>query len=242
MTYQTSIRRAFLPAAGLGTRMRPITDSRPKALVEVAGKSLLDHALDRLSAVGVSDVVVNVHHFADMVEEHLANRKHPRIVISDERDELLETGGGLVKAMPLLGDEPFFVMNADTLWIDGVRPNLARLAEAFDPARMDALLLLASSVGSIGYTGRGDFRVDTLGRLTRRPERDLAPFVYAGAAVISPALMAEAPRGAFSLNRMFDRAIEAERLFGLRLEGIWMHVGTPDAITAAEASIALSVA
>lgn len=242
MSRPPAIIRAFVPAAGLGTRMRPITDSRPKALVEVAGRTLLDHALDRLSAAGVAEAVVNVHHFADMVEAHLSGRRHPRIAISDERAELLETGGGLVKALPLLGSEPFFVVNADTLWIDGVRSNLTRLAEAFDPARMDALLLLASSVGSVGYNGRGDFRVDPLGHLTRRPERDLAPFVYAGAAVVSPALLADAPQGAFSLNRLFDRAIDAQRLHGLRLEGQWMHVGTPEAIAEAEASIARNAA
>jgi MurNAc alpha-1-phosphate uridylyltransferase len=242
MTAKTPIRRAFVPAAGLGTRMHPITETRPKALVEVAGRTLLDHALDRLSAAGVEEAVVNVHHFADMVEAHLAGRQHPKIVISDERDSLLETGGGLVKALPLLGDKPFFVVNADTMWLDSVRSNLVRLAEAFDPVKMDGLLLLASSVGSIGYAGRGDFRLDPLGRLLRRPERDLAPFVYAGAAVISPALLKDAPAGAFSLNKLFDRAIEAERLHGMRLEGMWMHVGTPDAIAEAEDSIARSAA
>jgi MurNAc alpha-1-phosphate uridylyltransferase len=242
MTAKTPIRRAFVPAAGLGTRMHPITETCPKALVEVAGRTLLDHALDRLSAAGVEEAVVNVHHFADMVEAHLAGRQHPKIVISDERDSLLETGGGLVKALPLLGEKPFFVVNADTMWLDSVRSNLVRLAEAFDPVKMDGLLLLASSVGSIGYAGRGDFRLDPLGRLLRRPERDLAPFVYAGAAVISPALLEDAPAGAFSLNKLFDRAIEAERLHGMRLEGMWMHVGTPDAIAEAEDSIARSAA
>lgn len=242
MTKLSAIRRAFVPAAGLGTRMHPITQTRPKALVEVAGRTLLDHALDRLAAAGVTEVVVNVHHFADMVEAHLKSRTHPKIIISDERDELLETGGGLVKALPQLGDEPFFVVNADTMWLDSVRSNLVRLAEAFDPSKMDGLLLLASSVGSIGYTGRGDFRLDTLGRLVRRPERDLVPFVYAGAAVVSPALLRGAPQGPFSLNRQFDQSIEQERLHGLRLEGVWMHVGTPDAIIEAEESIARSAA
>lgn len=242
MTKPSAIRRAFVPAAGLGTRMHPITQTRPKALVEVAGRTLLDHALDRLAAAGVTEIVVNVHHFADMVEDHLKGRKGPKIIISDERDALLETGGGLVKALPHLGDEPFFVVNADTMWVDSVRSNLVRMAEAFDPERMDGLLLLASSVGSIGYTGRGDFRLDTLGRLVRRPERDLVPFVYAGAAVISPALLRDAPKGAFSLNKLFDQSIEQERLHGIRLEGVWMHVGTPDAITEAEESIARSAA
>lgn len=236
----TAIRHAMIAAAGLGTRMRPITNDRPKAMVEVCGRTLLDHALDRLLAAGITQAVVNVHHFADVVERHLRQRTDIAITISDERDELLETGGGVVKALPFFGDGPFIVMNADTLWIEGVRPNLARMMDVFDPAAMDGLLLLASSVGSIGYDGRGDFRLDPGGRLTRRPEREVTPFVYAGACILKPELFADAPRGPFSLNRVFDAAIGRERLFGLRMEGLWLHVGTPGAITAAEQAIALS--
>jgi MurNAc alpha-1-phosphate uridylyltransferase len=229
-------------AAGLGKRMRPHSDTLPKPLVHVAGKPLIDHALDRLAEAGIARAVVNLHYRAEQIERHLAGRTRPRILISDERAQLLETGGGIVKALPLLGDAPFIAINSDTLWIDGVKPNLVRLAEAFEATRMDALLLLAPTTSSIGYTGRGDFRMTAGGQLVRRAERDMAPFVYAGAAVLAPALFADAPRGAFSLTQLFDRAAEAKRLFGLRLEGVWMHVGTPEAIVEAEAALAASVA
>jgi MurNAc alpha-1-phosphate uridylyltransferase len=229
-------------AAGRGERMRPITEHTPKPLVEVGDKALIDHVLDKLAAAGVEQAVVNVHHLADKLEKHVAARKAPRIVISDERTELLETGGGLVKALSLLGNAPFFAVNSDTLWIDGVKSNLTRLAEGFDPARMDALLLLAPTATSIGYAGRGDFSMSPDGRLIRRPERQVVPFVYAGAAVLAPALFKDAPKGPFSLTKLFYRAAEAERLFGLRLDGLWMHVGTPDAIDEAEAAILESVA
>jgi MurNAc alpha-1-phosphate uridylyltransferase len=228
-------------AAGLGTRMQPLTDTLPKPLVKVAGQALLDHVLDRLANAGVETAVVNVHHMADQIENHLKGRTRPRIEISDERGELLDTGGGVVKALKLLGTAPFLHMNSDTLWIEGVTPNLSRLAAGFDKARMDILLLLASTTASIGYEGRGDFVMAPDGRLARRAERQVAPFVYAGAAMLSPAPFADAPQGRFSLNMMFDRAIEAGRLYGLRLEGTWMHVGTPAAIEAAEAAISESV-
>jgi N-acetyl-alpha-D-muramate 1-phosphate uridylyltransferase len=235
-------RRAMVLAAGLGTRMRPLTDVKPKPLVEVGGKALIDHVLDRLATAGVAEAIVNVHHFADQIERHLAGRRAPKVTISDERGVLLDTGGGIVKALPLLGQSPFFLVNSDTIWIDGVQENLAGLAATFDPDHMDALLLVAPTAGSIGYAGRGDFSMTPEGRLQRRGERDVAPFVYAGTAIMAPALFADAPTGAFSLNRLFDKAIEAERLYGLRLEGTWMHVGTPDAIKAAEAAILASVA
>ena len=233
-------RRAMVLAAGFGQRMRPLTDSRPKPLVEVAGKALLDHVLDRLADAGVEQAIVNVHYLGDQIVAHTAARKRPAIVISDERDALLDTGGGVVKAMPLLGDEPFYHINSDTIWIDGVTPNLTRLAERFDAAAMDALLLLAPTAGSIGYAGRGDFLMAADGRLGPRAERDIAPFVYAGAAILSPRLFDGAPAGAFSLTRLFNRAIDQGRLYGLRLEGLWMHVGTPDAIGQAEKAIAES--
>jgi MurNAc alpha-1-phosphate uridylyltransferase len=229
-------------AAGHGVRMRPLTDRIPKPLIKVGGKALIDHVLDRLAAAGVEEAVVNVHHLADQIEDHLAGRRAPQIHISDERAQLLDTGGGVVKALPLLGEAPFFHVNSDTIWIDGVKPNLERLAEAFDPARMDALLLLAPSAGSVGYAGRGDFAMSPDGNLTRRGEREVVPFVYAGAAILAPTLFAEAPVGPFSLTRLFDRAHEAGRLHGLRLEGIWMHVGTPDAIALAEAALAAHAA
>jgi N-acetyl-alpha-D-muramate 1-phosphate uridylyltransferase len=230
--------RAIVLAAGLGTRMRPYNGHIPKPLVEIGGKSLIDYSLDRLADAGVESVVVNVHHLADILEKHLAPRQRPHIEISDERGELLGTGGGIAKALPKLGDAPFFLVNSDTVWLDGVRPNFTRMAEAFDPRTMDAMLLLAPTTNSIGYAGRGDFAMLPDGRLRRRKESEVVPFVYAGAAVLSPELFADAPKGAFALTVLFDRAAERDRLFGLRLEGVWMHVGTPEAVAAAEAALA----
>jgi MurNAc alpha-1-phosphate uridylyltransferase len=238
----TAPRNAMVLAAGLGERMRPLTDRMPKPLVPVAGKPLIDHVLDRLAAAGVERAVVNVHYHADMIECHLEGRTKPQIVISDEREKLLNTGGGVVKALSAIGREPFFHVNSDTIWIDSVKPNLERLAEAFDPSTMDALLLLALVSTSIGYPGRGDFTIAPDGRLTRRGERDIAPFVYAGAAILRPELFKGAPDGAFSLTTLFQRAEAAGRLHGLRLEGVWMHVGTPEAIKDAEAAITASAA
>jgi MurNAc alpha-1-phosphate uridylyltransferase len=215
-------------SAGLGTRMRPLTEKMPKPLVEVGGKALIDHVLDRLAESDVERAVVNVHHFAEQIERHVAARTKPKIVISDERGLLLGTGGAVVKALPELGPAPFFHINSDSIWIDGVEPNLAQLAETFDPASMDALLLLAPTTGSIGYAGRGDFGMAADGRLRRRAEREVAPFVFAGAAILSSALFKGAPQGEFPLT--------------LRLEGLWMHVGTPDAIALAEKAIRASTA
>jgi MurNAc alpha-1-phosphate uridylyltransferase len=237
---KTTPNTAMVLAAGYGERMRPLTDKKPKPLVEVAGKPLIEHVLDKLAIAGVETAVVNVHYLADMIEKKLAGRKKPRIVFSDERKLLLNTGGGIVKALPLLGSGPFYLVNSDSLWIDGVRGNLTRLAEHFDPARMDALLLLAPSTDSIGYAGRGDFTMTSDGRLRARAEREVVPFIYAGVAILSPSLFKDAPDGAFSLTKLFDRASEAERLCGLRIDGMWMHVGTPDAIALAEDAILAS--
>ena len=237
----TTPRTAMVLAAGLGERMRPLTDKMPKPLVPVAGKPLIDHVLDRLAAAGIERAVVNVHYLADMIERHLKGRTKPQIVISDERDKLLNTGGGVVKALHAIGSDPFIHVNSDTIWIDGVKPNLERLTETFDPATMDALLLLAPVASSIGYPGRGDFTMRPDGRLTRRPDRTIAPFVYAGAAVLRPALFKDAPAGAFSLTDLFRRAEDSGRLHGMRLEGVWMHVGTPEAIAEAEAAIKASI-
>ena len=238
-THQTP-RCAMVLSAGLGTRMRPLTEKMPKPLVEVGSKALIDHVLDRLAESGVERAVVNVHHFAEQIERHLAARIKPKIVISDERGLLLGTGGAVVKALPELGNAPFFHVNSDSIWIDSVKPNLARLAETFDAVAMDALLLLAPTTGSIGYAGRGDFGMAPDGRLHRRTESEVAPFVFAGAAILSPALFADAPQREFPLTLLFDRAAEQGRLFGLRLEGLWMHVGTPDAIALAEKAIRAS--
>ena len=234
--------KAMVLAAGLGLRMRPLTDRMPKPLVPVAGRPLLDHVLDKLGHAGVTEAVVNVHYLGEQIIQHVASRKRPHVIISDERKEVLGTGGGVVKALPLLGDAPFYHVNSDTLWIDGVRSNLLRLAETFDPARMDILLLMAPTASSIGYGGRGDYTMLPDGALRKRKEHQVVPFVYAGAAIMSPSLFDGAPTGEFSLTKMFDRANEQERLFGLRLDGVWMHVGTPEAVHDAEEAFLESVA
>jgi N-acetyl-alpha-D-muramate 1-phosphate uridylyltransferase len=198
--------------------------------------------LDRLADAGVTEAVVNVHYLPDQIIAHTAGRAHPRVIISDERDQVLGTGGGVVKALPLLGHEPFFHVNSDTMWIEGVRSNLGRLAEAFDSERMDILLLMAPTASSIGYSGRGDYSMLSDGTLRKRREHQVVPFVYAGAAIISPSIFDGAPEGEFSLVRMFDKANEQDRLFGLRLDGVWMHVGTPDAVAAAEEALLESAA
>ena len=235
-------RKAMVLAAGLGRRMRPLTERMPKPLVRVAGRPLLDHVLDKLAAAGVSEAVVNVHYLPDQIIDHVAARKSPRVIISDERNQVLGTGGGVVKALPILGSEPFFHVNSDTMWIDGVQSNLKRLEEAFDPARMDILLLMAPTANSIGYGGRGDYGMLPDGALRKRRELQVVPFVYAGAAIMSPSIFKDAPKGEFSLTKLFDAANEQERLFGLRLDGVWMHVGTPDAVNAAEEAFLESVA
>jgi len=248
MNASSSVRSAVRPhtamvlAAGFGVRMRPITDRIPKPLVSVGGKPLLDHVLDKLAEAGVNTAVVNVHHLADQIIGHVATRARPEVTISDEREKILGTGGAVVNALPLLGSDPFFHLNADTMWIDGVRPNLARLAETFDPATMDILLLMAPTTASIGYKGAGDYAMAADGALKKKREGQIVPFVYAGAAIMRPELFADAPQGAFELPIYFNKAEENGRLFGLRLEGVWMHVGTPDAIAAAERAILASVA
>jgi N-acetyl-alpha-D-muramate 1-phosphate uridylyltransferase len=224
---------AMVLAAGLGQRMRPITDTLPKPLVAIGGKTMLDHALDRLAEAGVRQAVVNVHHLAERIETHLASRRMPAITISDERTELLETGGGVAKALPLLGDAPFFHLNSDSLWIERGVSNLNRMAAAFLPESMDALLLLADRALSLGYDGAGDFHVAEDGALTRRRAGDTTPHIYAGVAILKPSLFVDVPAGKWSLNLVFDRLITRRRLFGLPLVGEWLHVGTPEAIAPA---------
>ncbi len=221
---------AMVLAAGLGTRLRPLTRNRPKALIEVAGKALIDHALDRLAKAGVRRAVVNLHHLGDQVRSHLAQRRAPEIVFSDESAALLDTGGGIAKALPLLGAAPFLAVNCDALWLDGARDTLTLLARHWDGARMDALLLLQPSVTAIGYDGRGDYHMEPDGVLRRRRELEIAPFVFAGAQMLSPALFSDPPPAPFSVNRLYDRAQAAGRLYGQRHEGLWAHVGRPDAI------------
>lgn len=225
---------AMVLAAGLGKRMRPLTDVVPKPLVRLKGKPLIDHVLDRLAAGGITRAVVNVHYLPDLIEAHVAKRTVPSMVISNERDALLDTGGGVVRALPLLGNEPFLIHNSDSVWIDGVGSNIARLIAAFDPDRMDSLMLLANGATSLGYEGRGDFCMDSDGVLLRRDEQRESPFVFTGVSIAHPRLFEDAPSGAFSLNQLWDRAIDKKRLYGLRLDGVWMHVGTPQSVEEAE--------
>lgn len=229
--------KAMVLAAGLGKRMRPITDRIPKPLVEIAGRSLLDRGLDRLAEAGVETAVVNVHHLGDQIVRHAATRAAPRIVISDERDGLLDSGGGVVKALPLLGAEPFFVLNADTFWIDRNERDLDRLKLAWDAARMDILLMLADPNDATGHSGGTDFLLGADGRLARA-KGAADGLVYAGAFIVQPQIFAGARAEPHSLNLYFDRAIRAGRLFGQRMSGAWITVGTPDAITLAEARLA----
>jgi MurNAc alpha-1-phosphate uridylyltransferase len=228
---------AMVLAAGLGTRMRQLSKAVPKPLVHVEGRALIDHVLDRLAHAGVAQAAVNVHHFADLLEASLKMRTRPRIAISDERKQLLGTGGGIAKALPLLGNAPFLLINSDSLWIEPTTNNLVRLAKFFDRQRMDAALLLTGVAEAHGYDGRGDYSLGSDGRLARRGERGPAPLVYIGVALLSPSLFDGAPRGAFALGTLFDRAEKAGRLMGIKLEGTFLHVGTPEAVQDAEAAI-----
>lgn len=231
---KSPVTTAMVLAAGMGTRMRPLTDSIPKPLVPLKGSPLIDHVLDRLTIAGITKAIVNVHHHADALEAHLKGRKRPAITISDERGMLLDTGGGVVRALPLLGDKPFLIHNSDSVWIEGVGSNIARLIAGWDPEKMDSLMLLANAVTSLGYDGRGDFMMDAEGVLSRRPEQKDAPFVFTGVSIAHPRMLEGAPEGKFSLNTLWDRAIERRRLYGMRLDGAWMHVGTPEALAEAE--------
>ncbi|MGE0724396.1 MAG: nucleotidyltransferase family protein [Alphaproteobacteria bacterium] len=228
-----TIARAMVLAAGFGRRLRPITETMPKPLVRVAGAPLIDHILDRLAEAGVAEAVVNIHHHADRLAAHLDGRPAPRITLSHE-ESLLETGGGVRKALPILGGEPFFVVNGDVLWRDGKRAALDRLARAWDPARMDALLLLQRTVTAVGYDGPGDFMLDSGGQV-RRPEfGEIPPYLYGGIHILDPRLFAGAPEGPFSLNRLFDATAAAGRLAGIVHDGEWYHVGTPAALAETE--------
>jgi len=229
---------AFVLAAGLGTRMRPLTDHVPKPLVKLGGRALIDHVLDRIATAGIRRAVVNVHYLADAIEQHLAIRQMPRIVISDERAALLDTGGGTKHALALIGAGPFLIHNSDSVWIEGQRDNIGALLDAWDETRMDSLMLLAERSLSLGYEGRGDFVRQDGGQLARRrPDRD-SDLVFAGVSIAHPRLFEASPEGAFSLNLLWDRAIAAGRLHGLCLDGQWMHVGSPASLAAAERLLA----
>jgi MurNAc alpha-1-phosphate uridylyltransferase len=226
---------AMVLAAGLGKRMRPLTATRPKPLIEVAGKPLIDHALDRLGAAGVAKAVVNVHYLGDAIEAHLARRSDIAVTISDERAKLLETGGGLAKALPLIDADPFLVVNSDNLWIDGPVDTLKLLASFWDDARMDALLLLVPLARAYCHHGRGDFHMRATGEIRRRKPNGVAPFVYTGIQMVSKRLFAgDLPEGAFSTNILWDRAIAAGRAFGAVHQGLWFDVGQPRSIAEAE--------
>ncbi|HRY05153.1 MAG TPA: nucleotidyltransferase family protein [Beijerinckiaceae bacterium] len=225
-------------AAGLGTRMRPITNHIPKPLVEIGGRTMLDHMLDRLAEGGVTRAIVNVHHLADQIETHLKGRTRPEIVISDEREKLLDQGGGIRKALPLIGDADFFICNTDAVWLEGPHSTIAAMREAWRPAEMDILLLVAATSGSVGVDWPGDFHMAPGGRLTRRAEREVSAFVYAGVGIMRASLFADAQEDVFRLAPYFFRAAEAGRLHGLRLNGQWLHVGTPEAVEEAERAYA----
>ena len=221
---------AMVLAAGLGQRMRPLTLTRPKPLVEVSGKALIDYGFDSLRRAGVETAVVNVHYLADQIEAWARQQPAPRIIISDERDQILDTGGGVAKALPLLGTDPFFVLNSDSFWVDDDEPALDRLRAAWDDATMDCLLLLSPLERTVGYDGAGDFVRGDDGRLMRRADSGETPLAYIGGYLVSPRLFAGAPQGSFSMNTLWNRAIARGRLFGLEHLGRWLHVGTPDAI------------
>ena len=227
---------AMILAAGLGKRMRPLTASQPKPLVRVAGKALIDHALDRLREAGVARAVVNVHYLADALEAHVLARAAPKVTVSDERGQLLETGGGMIKALPLLPD-PFFALNADNIWLDGPKSAFHDLSRRWDPASMDALLLVVPHARAMNFAGPGDFHMDPLGRLTRRRAGRIAPFIFTGIQLVSHRLLRDAPEGPFSTNILWNRAMEEGRLYGLSFTGQWFEVGTPQMIRPTEEAL-----
>ncbi len=228
-----AINRAMILAAGLGTRMQSLTAQRPKPLVEVGGTALIDHVLARAVQAGIAHVVVNLHYFADMLQSHLERKSTPQISFSDERSGLLDTGGGVKKALPLLGDSAFFILNTDSIWLEEQPPNLIRLRQAWDGSRMDCLLLLAARRGALGYDGPGDFHLAASGRVRRRDSGEVADYAHTGICIIHPRLFQDSPETPFSLNLLWDRAMHAGRLFALPMQGRWMHVGTPDAVARA---------
>lgn len=225
---------AMVLAAGLGTRMRPLTLTTPKPLVRVAGQPLLTHVLHPLLGAALSRIVINAHHLADQMQAYVEALANPSVVVSDESETLLDSGGGIKKALPLLGSDPFYVLNADSFWVDGTEPNVQRLAKHWNPARMDILLLLATRDQSSGYEGAGDFTMTLDGCLNFRGDAPAAPYIYAGCGILKPDLFAHTPDGPFSLSMLFRQAASQNRLCGLVLDGAWMHVGTVAAITETE--------
>ncbi len=224
-------------AAGLGRRMRPLTDTVPKPLVRLGDRALIDHVLDRVAMAGVPRAVVNVHYKAGMLQNYLALRGPPAITISSEREKLLDTGGGTKRALPLLGPGSFLVLNSDSVWIEAADQNLTRLFEAWDGDQMDCLLMLALASSAIGYSGRGDFSHSSDGRIRRRRSDESVPFVYTGVQIVHPRLFAEAPDGAFSFNTLWNRAMLQGRAYAMRMNGLWLHVGSPQELERAEATL-----
>ncbi len=234
-------RKAMVLAAGFGTRLRPITEKTPKPLVMVGGRTLLDRAIDRLEQAGVKTVVVNLHYLGHLIEQHLRKRKSPEILFTHE-EEILETGGGIANALDLLGDEPFYVANTDIMWLNGPQCTLGRMAQAWDDVRMDALLLLHFTVDAYGYKGNGDFSVDPDGRIRRRPEREISPYLNTGVQILHPRLFKDMPVEPFSLNVLYDRAICDGRLFGIVHDGEWFHIGTQEGLAEADAYVRIRYA
>ena len=228
---------AMLLAAGLGLRMRPLTETTPKPLLTVKGRALIDYGHDHLRTAGVLRAVVNAHYLPEQIEAWAARQSHPPVAVSDERGVILDTGGGIVKAISMLGAEPFFVLNCDSFWVDEGRPALERLREVWNGSTMDCLLLLSPVEKTVGYDGKGDFHVDGNGRLSRRRAGETRALVYIGGYLVHPRLFANAPEGKFSMNALWNTAIAAGRLYGLEHQGLWLHVGTPEAIAAAEARV-----
>ncbi len=225
---------AMVMAAGLGTRMRPLTATRPKPMVELNGRPLIDYTLNRLAAHNISPIVVNVHYLPEMLEQHLKNAAIAEVIIADEREELLDTGGGALANLGILGPDRFFILNSDSLWIDEDEDNLAAMTATWDDGKMDCLMLLAPTGTSLGYSGNGDFNIGADARLSRPTPGKKSPYVHTGCCLIHPRIFAQPPAGPFSLNLLWDRALENRRLFGLALKGQWLHIGTPEALTAAE--------
>ena len=234
----SNITRAMIMAAGFGTRMRPLTNTIPKPLVKVQGRALIDHVMDRLVAAGVKTIVVNIHYMGDQIKAHVEKRKDVEIIISDETDTILDSGGGIFKALPHFKGEPFFHANADTVWVEGASHALERLKAAWNPAEMDALMLLASTVTTVCYAGRGDFMMDADGRLSRVPEGRISPFVWMSMEILHPRLFDGMQSGKFSINPLWDKAIAKGRLFGQRLDGVWMHIDRPEAVKQSEEYLA----
>ena len=227
-------KRAMIMAAGFGTRMRPLTEMLPKPLIEVGGRAMIDRTIDRLEDDGIEQIVVNLHHLGHLIEQHLRKRDHPEFLFSHE-EEILNTGGGIANALPLLGDDPFLVVNADIMWLNGPTSTLQDLASVWDDEKMDGLLLLHPTVEAYGYTGMGDFCIDPVGLLSWRPERELAPYLFAGVQILHPRFFDDAPDGPFPLTDLYTRAIENERLHGMVHAGEWFHIGSPDGLAEAEA-------